>query len=90
MLLLDRPMAQGGRVLGFEPLNYNITLGCSWLCNGLESDIARELDIHPNPSGLIEGFTAAQSCLAYITREDVEADPGLWLPWLIVDHSMIG
>jgi hypothetical protein len=86
-ILKGKPASGGGQVLGFEPLVFNYTLSCSWLCNGLETAIDREFGIRPNPHGLITGFDEAYKCVEYISRPDVGAEPGLWLPWLLVDHT---
>ncbi len=81
------PQVAGGRVLGFEPRVFDVVLSCSWLCNGLERTIAEKLNIQPNRFGLIETFVDACCAVQYISRADVGAEPGLWLPWLIIDHS---
>ncbi len=82
------PMMAGGRPLGFEPLCFDRGLGCSWLCNGLEVAVARDLGIRPNPAGLLGNADEARRAVAYISRDDVGAEPGLWLPWLLVEHSI--
>jgi hypothetical protein len=87
MILEGNPVAQGGHILGFEPLVFNHCLSCSWLCNGLDTVIAQAIGIKPNQYGLIEGFGEAHKCVEYISRDDVGAEPGLWLPWLIIDHT---
>jgi len=86
-ILEGKPATRSGKVLGFEPLVFNYTLSCSWLCNGLETAIHRTLGIRPNPYGLIANLEEACKCVEYISRPDVGAEPGLWLPWLLVDHS---
>ncbi len=77
-----------GRPLGFEPLVFDRALGCSWLCNGLEVPIARELGVRPNAAGLLSDPDEARRAVAYISRDDVPAEPGLWLPWLLLQHSV--
>lgn len=81
------PVLAGGRPLGFEPLCFDQGLGCSWLCNGLEVAVARELGIRPNAAGLLSDSGEARRAVAYISRDDVGAEPGLWLPWLLTEHS---
>ncbi len=76
-----------GRPLGFEPLCFDRALGCSWLCNGLEVAVARELGIRPNGVGLLADAGEARRAVAYISRDDVGAEPGLWLPWLLTEHT---
>jgi hypothetical protein len=87
VILEGNPPTQTGKVLGFEPLVFNDSLSCSWLCNGLENAIAQALGIKPNRHALIEMFDDARQCVEYISRDDVRAEPGLWLPWLIIDHT---
>lgn len=75
-----------GCLLGFEPLVFDHALSCSWLCNGLESAVAQELGIHTNDAGLIASADQAARVVGYISRPDVGAEPGLWLPWLLIEH----
>jgi hypothetical protein len=82
-----QPVTEGGRVLGFEPLVYDYTLSCSWLCNSLDTLVAERLNIRPNSYGFISSFDDACKCVEYISREEVGAEPGLWLPWLIIDRT---
>lgn len=86
-VLKAQPPTDGGRILGFEPLVFDYSLSHSWLCNGLETVVAEHLNISPNGNGLIETFDNACRCVNYIARDDVGAEPGLWLPWLLIDHS---
>ena len=73
-------------LLGFEPLVFNGGLSCSWLCNGLETTVAEQLGIRPNASGLISTFEEACRCVEFISRDEIGAEPGLWLPWLVIEH----
>jgi hypothetical protein len=81
----DQPLAPGGVALGFEPIVLNGTLSCSWLCNGIDRDADDNLGIKTNASGLIEGLEEADRVVQYI-RDDGHAEPGLWLPWLLVRY----
>ena len=74
-----------GKVLGHEPLVFDRSLSDSWLCNGLDREVESELGIRPNRHGFIESFEDACRCVEYISRDDVGAEPGLWLPWLVVE-----
>lgn len=87
MILKGRPVLETGIPLGFEPLVFNMGLSCSWLCNGLEVTVNRDLGIAPNPLGLISTLSEALQCVAHISQDHVNAEPGLWLPWLLVDHT---
>ena len=77
----------GGYILGFEPLVFDYSLSCSWLCNSLDTEVYQALGIKPNQHGLIESFDEALKCVEHISRDDVDAEPGLWLPWLLIDHT---
>jgi hypothetical protein len=85
-ILKRRSLSEGGHVLGFEPLVIEDSLSHSWLCNRLETPVAEHLGIRPNSSGMIDTFEDACRCVEYISREDVGAEPGLWIPWLIIEH----
>jgi hypothetical protein len=87
MILKRRPVLETGTPLGFEPLGFNVGLSCSWMCNGLEVTVNRDLGITPNPLGLISTLSEALQCVAHISQDHVGAEPGLWLPWLLVDHT---
>jgi hypothetical protein len=84
-ILKGRTIMPGGMQLGFEPLVFDGALSCSWLCNGLEKDIKERFGISPNKYGFIELFEDACKSIEYISREDVGAEPGLWLPWLLIE-----
>jgi hypothetical protein len=90
VILEEKLPIQTGYVLGFEPLVFDYSLSCSWLCNGLETQVEQALGIKPNQHGLIGNFDEALKCVEYISRDDVGAEPGLWLPWLIIDHTTRG
>ena len=82
------PVLATGRPLGFEPLCFDRAMGCSWLCNGLEVGVARELGIRPNSAGLLADPDEARRAVAYISQDGVGAEPGLWLPWLLTEHPI--
>jgi hypothetical protein len=80
-------LAAGARRLGFELLNVEVgQISHSWLCNGLETHCATHLGIRPNARGLLETLDLAERCRAEVSREEVGAEPGLWLPWLLVEY----
>jgi len=80
-------LEKGGEILGFEPLAYYYLLSCSWLCNRLEEGVKKKFNISPNRHGFIEFFSDAQRIVEYISSDEVKAEPGLWLPWLIVKYN---
>jgi hypothetical protein len=89
MLQRRRPLATGERVLGFEPLSYQHGLEHSWVCNGLEREAADQLGIRPDAeTGLLSTETDAAAVIAMIEQGELGAEPGLWLPWLVVEYPM--
>jgi hypothetical protein len=82
----EQPLEAGATVLGFEPLVIDASLSCSWLCNGIDRAAAEKLGIGTNAFGLIERREDADRVVRYI-REDGHAEPGLWLPWLLVRYD---
>lgn len=88
-ILKRRRTSDLGVPLGFEPLLSDCQLSCSWLCNGLETLVAQRLDVQPNRAGLIETLEEARAVVSFIARDDVGAEPGPWLPWLIIDHTKV-
>ncbi len=82
-------LLESGVELGFEPLVFNFSLSCSWLCNGFEKVIAEKLGIRPNRHGLLGDLASADRAVAYMADETVSGEDGLWLPWLIVEHDAL-
>lgn len=79
-----RPIAEGGEPAGFELLAIDAgLLTCSWLCSRLDRECADRLGVRINSRGLAATHAGAQRSAEYISREDVAAEPGLWLPWLL-------
>jgi hypothetical protein len=87
VILEEKLPTQNGYILGFEPLVFDYSLSCSWLCNSLDTHVEEALGIKPNQHGLIDSFDEAVKSVEYISRDDVGAEPGLWLPWLVIDHT---
>lgn len=85
-ILKNRAPLQNGVILGFEPIVFDHSLSCSWLCNRLETLVEESLGIRPNSHGFIDDLEEAFRCVEYISRDDTGSEPGLWLPWLIIDH----
>lgn len=78
-----------GTLLGFELLVVESGgfVNHSWLCNGLESHCATALGIKPGSNGLIDDLESANRCCDEIARPEVGAEPGLWLPWALVEYD---
>jgi hypothetical protein len=38
--------------------------------------------------GLLDTFEEASRVAEYVNREDVGAEAGLWLPWLVVQYPI--
>lgn len=83
-----RPLSSTGQLLGFEPIVFNASLSCSWLCNLLEREVRDVLGIRPNQHGFLPDLESARRAVAHISRLGGGAEPGLWLPWLLVEHSL--
>lgn len=81
-------LATGGVRLGYEllALDHGL-LDHSWLCNGLEVHCAEALGIRPNAHGFIERLEDAERCAKDVVRDEVGAEPGLWLPWRVVEYA---
>ena len=84
----QRPISTGGEFAGFELLStaYGL-LTCSWLCNGLEKECDRELGIRTNENGLVRTRSEALRCAEFISKDEVGAEPGLWLPWRVTIYA---
>lgn len=83
----DLAPAAGGTMLGFEPMAFDQgQLTCSWLCNGLEKVCAEKLQILPNAKGYLEDEQEAARCVELIEADETEAEPGLWMPWLLIEY----
>lgn len=87
MILKELPLAAGGIPLGFEPLVFYYSLSDSWLCNGLETVFHDRLGLTPNAQGFIASLEEALRGVELLWEGKVAAEPGLWLPWLILDHT---
>jgi hypothetical protein len=87
-LLRRTPLAPGGDALGHELVAANCGLSCSWLCNRLEAEVPAALGLRPNPHGLVDDPAAAAAAAEHIGRPGTGAEPGLWLPWLLVRYPL--
>lgn len=84
-----RERLAAGRLLGFELLNVEDgQVVHTWLCNKLETHCANALGIRPNAAGCIDTFEDAQRCCEEISRDEVGAEPGPWLPFALVDYEL--
>jgi hypothetical protein len=74
-----------GTVLGFEPLGFEAVSFHSWLCNDFPEEVNKKLGIQPGPNGLITDLADAIRVTEHIRQ--AEAEPAIWLPWLIVQYA---
>ena len=81
-------LESGGGVLGWEVLCYDHGGFHSWLCNGLETNVAEKYGIRPNEAGFITSAPEASVAAEYCGRQDVGAEPGFWAPWLVVEYAL--
>ena len=82
------PLEARGILQGFKVVSYEYGLEHSWLCNSLEGDVNEQFGIAPNGRGLLDTFEEAATVAEYVNRDDVAAEPGLWLPWLVVQYPI--
>jgi hypothetical protein len=81
-------VSDAGVAAGFELLAADGgLLNCSWLCNGLDTVCAEALGVRTNSRGFVPTYTAALRCAEYIASDEVGAEPGLWLPWLVTIYQ---
>ena len=73
---------------GFEVLGYDHSQFCSYICNSLEDDYSKKFSILLNRNGFIEDYNDAKRAAEYTRSEEAEAEPYLWLPWLISEYSV--
>jgi len=86
-LIRRAPLAQGGESLGHDLVAANYGFSCSWLCsNGLEADVIAALGLRPNAHGLIDDPDAAAGAAEFLARPETGAEPGVWVPWLVVRY----
>jgi hypothetical protein len=71
--------------LGYEVLGNDYGGFHSFVCNGLETNFAHELNIKFNQHGLIEQYDQAIQGSDYANRPDLGTEPVLWIPWAIIE-----
>jgi hypothetical protein len=82
------PVAPGGQILGFEPLNIEGgQIDHSWLCNDLHTHYAQALGIKPNAAGFIATAPEAQRCCDDINTGAIGAEPGPWFPFALISFE---
>jgi hypothetical protein len=82
------PPAEGGNVLGFEPLGFEATKFHSWLCHDAPDKVYQRFGIRPNGFGLIDKLDDALQVNEYLLQTG--AEPAIWEPWLLVDYPPRG
>jgi hypothetical protein len=80
-----RSPAEGGKVLGFEPLGFEATTFHSWLCHYAPDEVFKRFGIRPNQLGLIDGLDEAKRVNDYLL--ETGAEPAIWEPWLVLDYT---
>lgn len=81
-----RRLADGGEPLGFEVLGLDGEDFHSWRCNLLEKVAAEKFGVLPNEHGFIRTLEGAE-CVAEFANVESNAEPCLWLPWLVVRYG---
>ena len=87
-LAAHRAPPSGGTALGYEPLCADsLALPMhSWLCNALVPILEQRLGAVTNEHGLIADRDTAITLCRIFTEEEL-GEPGLWLPWLLIDYT---
>jgi hypothetical protein len=89
LLQQGKPCAAGGEILGFEIACFDQSCGfsCSWLCNYLQRDAKEKLSIDLGEFGLIRNLKDAEQMADYCNLPETAAEPGLWLPVMLVKYG---
>lgn len=79
-------LADGGNLLGYEPLGYEAVHFHTWLCHYAPDEAEKLFGVRPNENGLISKLQDA----IQITENLVStgAEPAIWEPWLLVNYSL--
>ncbi len=87
LVCLQKPMPEGGIVLGFEPLRFESEQRRhSWRCDRLEDECFRALGVRPNSDGLLRTEDEAEKVTSHI--QELEDTALGWFPWMIVDYTI--
>lgn len=92
ILMEGQPPADGGEVLGYEPVEYypgTGNLGCSWICSHLPREVCDALGIRTNGNGLLSDVDDACRAAAHISAlaGEGQAEPGPWFPWQLIRYA---
>ncbi|MEI7768528.1 MAG: hypothetical protein WCI67_01005 [Chloroflexales bacterium] len=91
MLRRGQRLSAGASLRGYEILGSEIGGDFhSFACNGLEAAYTDTLAITLNAHGLIAAYDDAVQAASYTNRDSTGAEPGLWLPWLVFEASLVG
>ncbi|MFI5533946.1 hypothetical protein ACIA8O_35955 [Kitasatospora sp. NPDC051853] len=84
-----RPLADGGTVLGWEVVGYDLGNLHTWLCRDLHRDAVAELGVRTGPEGLLPSQADAEQVAAWaIARGDTE--PVVWFAAALVGWPVEG
>ena len=79
-------LADGGSLLGFEPLGYEAVHFHTWLCNSTPDETEKLFGVRPNQNGLITKLEDAIRITEHLVRTG--AEPAIWEPWLLLKYSL--
>jgi hypothetical protein len=79
-------LADGGSLLGYEPLGYEAVHFHSWLCHSAPDEAEKLFGVRPNQNGLISNLEDAVQITENLVRTG--AEPAIWEPWLLVNYSL--
>lgn len=87
-LIKKSEILKNGKILGYDAVGYEYGFSCSFLCNELEKDYKEKFNIMLNEMGLFGNYEEAETAVEYNLRDDVGAEPILWLPWIVIEHEL--
>jgi len=79
-------LADGGSVLGYEPLGYEGVHFHTWLCHSATDEAEKLFGVRPNQNGLISKLEDAIQITENLVKTG--AEPAIWEAWLLVKYSL--
>ena len=77
-------------IRGFEILGEEYGGGFhTFFCNNLQKAYVKKLGLTLNTNGLLDNYEDAIEAFNYTILDEVGAEPVYWLPWLVLEHSLI-
>jgi hypothetical protein len=83
---LKESLADGGTVLGYEPLGFETTHFHTWLCHYMPDEAKKLFGVRPNENGLVADLQDAIQVTEHMVRTG--AEEAIWEPWLLVKYAV--